>query len=187
MNKKLWIKAALITLIAVLFVPAALAGHKTRVVVQAPRLDVLAYDLLQASRDVRAEAVFRARHPSARRGPGRLDGRVIGALTGLERQADQFLFAVQRRDPRRVEREYFRLLRAFDRAALEVEGVRSPHVRREFRDVAFVMQRVAQRIELAAGYGPGHPRYERFRDGVHGTIVLGDVIGNADLRIRVDW
>jgi len=187
MNRKYWIKAALITLIAVLIAPAALAGHKTRVVVPAPRLDLLAHDLLLASRDVRVEAVAAARHPSARRGLGRIDGGVIGALTTLERQADQFLFAVQRRSPRRVEQEYFQLLRAFDRASFEVEGVRSPHVRREFRDVAILIQRVAQRVELAAGYGPGHPRYERFRDGVHGTIVLGDVIGNADLRIRVDW
>jgi len=187
MNKKLWIKAALATLIAVLIVPAALAGRNARAVVRTPRLDVLAYELREQSRQVRAEALFRASHRAANRGPGRIDGRVVGTLTDLERQADRFVFAVESRNPARLEREYVRLVRAFDRASVEVEGVRSTQVRREFRDVTIAMAHVAQRIELAAGHGPGHPRYDRLPDGVHGTVILGDVIGNADLRIRVDW
>jgi hypothetical protein len=187
MNKNLMIKAAPIALIAALIAPAALAGNKHRVVRQAPRLDVLAYELREASRDVRAEAIFRARNHRAHRGPGRIDGRLIESLTGLERQADRFLLAVDRRHARRVEQEYVRLVRAFERASRQVVGTRSPHVRREFRDVAFLMQRVTRRVELAAGYGPGHPGYDRRRDAVHGTVVLGDVIGDARFRIRVDW
>lgn len=187
MNKKLWIKAALLTLVAVLIVPAALAGHKTRVAVRAPYMQALAYELREQTREARAEAAFRARTPFAHRGPVRVDGRVVGMLADLERQADRFLVAVESRNPRRVEREYVRLVRDFDRASFGMERVRSPQVRREFRDVVFAMRRVAQRIELAAGHGPGHPRYDRLPDGVHGTVIFGDVLGNADLRIRVDW
>ena len=187
MNKKLWIKVALITLIAALIAPAAMAGHKQRAVRQTPRLDVLAYELREASRQVRIEAVFRARNRHAHRGHGRIDGRVIGTLTGLERETNRFLQAVDSRNPHRVEREYARLVRAFDRAYWEMETVRSKQVRREFRDVEFLMQRVVRRMEMTARHRPGRPGYERPRGGVHGSVVLGDVIGNARVGIRVDW
>ena len=187
MNKMLLIKAVPVALIVALIAPAALAGHRQRVVRQAPRLDVLAYELREATRDVRAEALFRARHNRGHRVLARLDGRVIGTLTRLERQADRFLVAVDRRNPRRVEREYVQLVRAFDRAAYEMDSVRSPRVRREFRDVANLMQRVTRRVELAAGYGPGPRRAVPYRDGIHGSVVLADVIGDARFRIRVDW
>ena len=188
MNKKLLIKAVPVALIVALIAPAALAGHKDQAVRrQAPRLDVLAYQLLEESREARAEAIFRARNHRAHRGPGRVDGELIRALSGLERQADRFLLAVDRRNPRRVEREYVKLVRAFERAAWKVDGVRSPHVRRGFRDVSVLMQRVTRRIERAVVHGTVHRRPVPYREGVHGSVVLGDVIGDARFRIRVDW
>lgn len=180
-------KKLIVTLVAAFaLTPVAFAGHGDYR--PAPDLSELAYRLENAVDDVEEMAEDRLHRRG--RGHGARAGVTWGTVQSLrilERRAERFANAVDRFrwSDRRIDRDFVRLADAFERAAYEVDGVRSPRIRREFDQVARLMNRLDRRLDIR------NAKLERRRavplDRSRGSVVFGREGRRASYRVAVDW
>ncbi len=168
----------LLTIVATtLLAPTVLAEHRHDRYRAADRVAVLSDELVEATRQMQRDAERRLR------GRGYGSGELLVTLDRLDDRARRFRRDVFRgAHPRRLEIQLDRLVVAFERADRRMQFVRSGRLQRDFDRIDRVMRALLRNVDIA--FAPRDRYDRRQRDGLHGTIVLGDRDDRFRARIR---
>lgn len=160
---------------AVILAPAAMARNDRDGGFQTNRTFALAGDLLDATRQLRADA---GRSQRGRHGES---SELLVALHRLEDQAQRFQVDVARDvRSRQLEIRFDGLVTAFDRVDRRMQTVHSGRLQHDFDQVERAMGSLARNVSVAHG-----PRDRRNDEGPRGAIVLGNSRGDTRFQVRI--